>query len=118
MDDFLTDLANAGASAHTRHAYRGDLIAFAAHHGEDIGELTAAPIRAYLAELADLLPASRKRNRAVIASFAKWAIRHDLLTANPMGPHRHGQGAQEPAPPGRGRRRGQGAGGDLLAAAA
>ncbi|MFB4284345.1 hypothetical protein ACBJ59_54335 [Nonomuraea sp. MTCD27] len=33
LDDFLTDLANAGASAHTRRAYRGNLIAFAAHHG-------------------------------------------------------------------------------------
>ncbi|WP_206061318.1 site-specific integrase [Nonomuraea basaltis] len=45
LDDFLTDLANAGASAHTRRAYRGDLIAFAAHHGEDLAELTAAPAR-------------------------------------------------------------------------
>ncbi|MFI7153491.1 tyrosine-type recombinase/integrase [Nonomuraea sp. NPDC050022] len=85
LNDFLTDLANAGASAHTRRAYRGDLIAFAAHHGEEIGELTATPIRAYLAELADLAPASRKRKRAAIASFCKWAVRHDLLAANPMG---------------------------------
>ncbi|MEV1245530.1 tyrosine-type recombinase/integrase [Nonomuraea sp. NPDC049750] len=84
LNDFLTDLANAGASAHTRRAYRGDLIAFAAHHGEEIGELTATPIRAYLAELADLAPASRKRKRAAIASFCKWAVRHDLLAANPM----------------------------------
>ncbi|MFD1938714.1 tyrosine-type recombinase/integrase [Nonomuraea mangrovi] len=84
LDDFLTDLANAGKSAHTRRAYRGDLIAFAAHHGEEIGELTAAPVRAYLAELADLSSASRKRKRAAIASFAKWAVRHDLLAANPM----------------------------------
>ncbi|MFC6581404.1 tyrosine-type recombinase/integrase [Planomonospora parontospora] len=84
LDDFLTDLANAGASAHTRRAYRGDLIAFAAHHGEDLAELTAAPIRAFLAELADLSAASRKRKRAAVASFAKWAIRHDLLDANPM----------------------------------
>jgi integrase/recombinase XerD len=61
LDDFLTDLANAGASAHTRRAYRGDLIAFAAHHGEEIGALSAVPIRAFLAELADLSPASRKR---------------------------------------------------------
>jgi integrase/recombinase XerC/integrase/recombinase XerD len=82
LDDFLTDLANAGASVHTRRAYRGDLIAFAAHHGEEIGALTAAPIRAFLAELADLPPASRKR--AAVASFAKWAVRHDLLAANPM----------------------------------
>ncbi|WP_336213137.1 site-specific integrase [Nonomuraea sp. LPB2021202275-12-8] len=42
LNDFLTDLANAGASPHTRRAYRGDLIAFAAHHGEEIGALTAA----------------------------------------------------------------------------
>ncbi|WP_235031033.1 tyrosine-type recombinase/integrase [Nonomuraea solani] len=84
LDDFLTDLANAGKSAHTRRAYRGDLIAFAAHHGEELGELTAAPVRAFLAELAELSPASRKRKRAAIASFAKWAVRHDLLAANPM----------------------------------
>jgi integrase/recombinase XerC/integrase/recombinase XerD len=70
LDDFLTDLANAGASAYTRRAYRGDLISFAAHHGEEIGELTATPIRAYLAELTELSPASRKR--AAIASFTKW----------------------------------------------
>ncbi|GGT46163.1 tyrosine-type recombinase/integrase [Nonomuraea spiralis] len=84
LDDFLTDLANAGKSAHTRLAYRGDLIAFAAHHGEETGELTAAPVRAYLPELAELSPAGRKRKRAAVASFTKWAIRHDLLDANPM----------------------------------
>ncbi|WP_371825761.1 site-specific integrase [Nonomuraea turcica] len=67
MDDFLTDLANAGASAHTRRAYRGDLIAFAAHHGEEIGALSAVPVRAFLAELAELSPASRKRKRAAVA---------------------------------------------------
>ncbi|MEU4546845.1 tyrosine-type recombinase/integrase, partial [Nonomuraea dietziae] len=84
LDDFLTDLANAGTSPHTRRAYRGDLIAFAAHHGEEIGELTATPIRAYLAKLAELSPASRKRKRAAIASFTRWAVRHDLLGANSM----------------------------------
>ncbi|WP_345580512.1 site-specific integrase [Nonomuraea rosea] len=73
LDDFLTDLANAGKSAHTRRAYRGDLLAFAAHHGEEIGELTAAPVRAFLAEFAELSPASRKRKRAAVASFAKSA---------------------------------------------
>jgi integrase/recombinase XerD len=78
LDDFLTDLANAGASPHTRRAYRGDLIAFAAHHGEEIGALTAAPIRAYLAELADLSLATRKRKRAAVASFS---LRSDQLAA-------------------------------------
>ncbi|MEV0825035.1 site-specific integrase [Nonomuraea rubra] len=81
LDDFLTGLANAGASAHTRRAYRGDLIAFAAHYGEEIAKLTATPIRAFLAELAELSPASRKRKRAAVASFTKWAVRHDLLDA-------------------------------------
>ncbi|MGV9386197.1 tyrosine-type recombinase/integrase [Nonomuraea sp. NPDC003707] len=84
LDDFLTDMSNAGASGQTIRAYRGDLIQFSAHHDGDIGELTAAPIRAYLAELAELSPASRKRKRAAIASFTKWAVRHDLLQANPM----------------------------------
>ncbi|SEH00849.1 hypothetical protein SAMN05444920_11838 [Nonomuraea solani] len=54
------------------------------HHGEEIGELTAAPVRAFLAGLAELSPAGRKRKRAAIASFATWAVRHDLLAANPM----------------------------------
>ncbi|MGW5159738.1 site-specific integrase [Nonomuraea wenchangensis] len=71
LDDFLTDLANAGKSAHIRRAYRGDLVAFAAHHGEELSELTAAPVRAFLAELADLSPANRKRKRAAVASFTK-----------------------------------------------
>ncbi|MCP2353583.1 site-specific recombinase XerD [Nonomuraea thailandensis] len=84
LDDFLTDLANAGRSAHTRRAYRSDLIAFAAHHCEEIGELSAAPVRAFLAELAELSPASRRRKRAAVASFTKWAVRHDLLDAHPM----------------------------------
>ncbi|WP_217707957.1 site-specific integrase [Nonomuraea rhodomycinica] len=69
---------------HTRCAYRGDPIAFAAHHGEELAERTAAPVRAFLAELAELSPASRKRKCAAVASFAKWAVRHDLLQANPM----------------------------------
>ncbi len=60
LDDFLTDLANAEKSAHTRRAYRGDLIAFAAHHGEELAELTAAPVHVYLAGLTELSPASRK----------------------------------------------------------
>jgi integrase/recombinase XerC/integrase/recombinase XerD len=84
VDDFLTDLANTNASAHTRRAYRGDLLQFAAHHDGPIDALTAAPVRAYLAESAGLAPATRKRKRAAVASFCRWAVRHDLLAANPM----------------------------------
>ncbi|MGW4792145.1 site-specific integrase [Nonomuraea sp. NPDC004297] len=62
-----------GARSGPERAYRGDLITFAAHHGEEIGELTAVPVRAFLAGLAELSPASRKRKRAAVASFTKWA---------------------------------------------
>jgi hypothetical protein len=52
IDDFLTDLANANRPGNTIRAYRGDLIGFAAHHEGEIGELTAAPVRAFLGEIA------------------------------------------------------------------
>ncbi len=84
IGDFLTDLSNANKSGHTVRAYRGDLIAFAAHHDGKIGELTAAPIRAFLAGIAGSSPATRKRKRAAVASFCRWAVRHDLLGTNPM----------------------------------
>lgn len=84
LDEFLTDLANGNASAHTIRAYRSDLLGFAGHHAASPGELTAAPVRAYLAETAGLAPATRKRKRAAVASFCRWAVRHELLDANPM----------------------------------
>ena len=84
LSDFLTDLGNANASAHTIRAYRGDVPQLAAHHDGEIGDLSAGPVRAYLAEIARLAPATRKRKRAAVASFCRWAVRHDLLRANPM----------------------------------
>jgi len=77
-------LRNGNASAHTIPAYRGDLLAFAAHHYAGVSEPTAAPVRAYLAETTGLAPATRKRDRAAVASFCRWAVRHELLDANPM----------------------------------
>jgi integrase/recombinase XerC/integrase/recombinase XerD len=71
IDNFLTDLANANKPRNTIRAYRGDLIGFAAHHDGEIAGLTAAPVRAFL-------------GRAAVASFCKWAVRHELLAASPM----------------------------------
>lgn len=110
LDEFLTDLANGNASAHTIRAYRGDLLGFAGHHDAGPGELTAAPVRAYLAETAGLAPATRKaqagRGRLVLpVGGAPRAARRQ-----PDGPHRHRQGPQAAAPPGRGRRRREGPG--------
>jgi integrase/recombinase XerD len=84
IDDFLADLANANRPRNTIRAYRGDLIAFAAHHDGQIAGLTAAPVRAFLGEIAGQAPATRKRKRAAVASFCTWAVRHELLDASPM----------------------------------
>ena len=84
IDDFLTDLANANKPRNTIRDYRGDLIAFAAHHDAGPEDLSAAPVRAFLSEIAGQAPSTRKRKRAAVASFCKWAVRHDLLGASPM----------------------------------
>jgi integrase/recombinase XerD len=84
IGDFLTDLENGNASAQTIRAYRGDLLQFAGRHDGGIGEISAVPVRAYLAEIAGLAPATRRRKRAAVASFCKWAVRHELLDASPM----------------------------------
>src|SRR6266536_4051846 len=84
IDDFLTDLANANKPRNTIRAYRGDLIGFVAHHDGDIAGLSAVPVRAFLSEVAGQAPSTRKRKRAAVASFCKWAVRHDLLDASPM----------------------------------
>ena len=84
IDDFLADLANANRPRNTIRAYRGDLMGFASHHDGEIAELTAAPVRVFLAEIAGQAPATRKRKRAAVASFCKWAVRHELLDASPI----------------------------------
>jgi integrase/recombinase XerC/integrase/recombinase XerD len=71
IDDFLTDLANANKPRNTIRAYRGDLIAFAACHDGDIAGLSAAPVRAFLGEIAGQARATRKRKRAAVASFCR-----------------------------------------------
>jgi integrase/recombinase XerD len=84
IDDFLTDLANANKPRNTIRAYRGDLIAFAAHHDGGIADLSAAPVRSFLSEIAGQAASTRKRKRAAVASFCRWAVRHELLAASPM----------------------------------
>ena len=78
------DLANANKPQNTIRAYRGDLAGFATHHDGEIAELTAAPVRAFLGEIAGQAPSTRKRKRAAVASFCRWAVRHELLAASPM----------------------------------
>ena len=53
-------------------------------HDGDIAGLSAAPVREFLGEIAGQAPATRKRKRAAVASFCRWAVRHELLDASPM----------------------------------
>ena len=81
---FLADLAHANRSVHTRRAYAADLAAFRATYDGPIDGITADTLRAFFATVAHLRPATRARKQAALASFLTWAIRQDLLAADPM----------------------------------
>lgn len=82
--DFLSDLAFAGKSPHTIRAYRGDLAELARHHAGDVAQLDAAVLRGYFAAIAELATSTRARKQATVAAFLRWAIRQDLIEANPL----------------------------------
>lgn len=84
IEDFLTDLANANKPANTIRAYRGDLNAFADHYDGDLTVMGVEAVRAFLSAITAQAPATRKRKRAAVAAFCRWAVRHDRLAANPM----------------------------------
>ncbi|MBF6102193.1 tyrosine-type recombinase/integrase [Nocardia cyriacigeorgica] len=84
IEAFLTDLANANRPANTLRAYRGDLTAFAEHVDGGAAAVDVAAVRSFLSEIADQAPATRKRKRAAVSAFCRWAVRHELLAANPM----------------------------------
>ncbi|MBF6162983.1 tyrosine-type recombinase/integrase [Nocardia cyriacigeorgica] len=84
IEAFLTDLANANRPANTIRAYRGDLAAFAEHVDGGVAAVDVVAVRSFLAEIAYQAPATRKRKRAAVSAFCRWAVRHELLTANPM----------------------------------
>ncbi|MCC3328231.1 tyrosine-type recombinase/integrase [Nocardia abscessus] len=77
-------VANANRPASTLRAYRGDLTGFAEHYDGDLAVMGVEPVRAFLSEIADQSPATRKRKRAAVAAFCRWAVRHERLAANPM----------------------------------
>ncbi|MGF0320885.1 tyrosine-type recombinase/integrase [Nocardia fluminea] len=84
IDDFLTDLANANRPANTIRAYRGDLTGFAEYVDGDLAAMDVRPVRVFLSGIADQAPATRKRKRAAVSAFCRWAVRHERLAANPM----------------------------------
>ncbi len=73
---------------------------------------------AFLGEIAGQAPSIRKRKRAAVASFCKWAVRHEICWAPARWTASTPSGSQDAAPAGGRRRRRGGAGCDLLPSAA
>jgi integrase/recombinase XerD len=82
--DFLTDLAHANRSVHTRRAYASDLADLLRFHAGSASSITTEILRSFFATIAHLAAASRARKEASIASFLAWAYRHELIPADPM----------------------------------
>ncbi|MEU8901325.1 tyrosine-type recombinase/integrase [Nocardia sp. NPDC048505] len=84
IEDFLTDLTNANKPPNTIRAYRGDLAAFAEHYDGDLAMMGVEPVRAFMTAISVLSPATRKRKRAAVSAFCRWALVQDRLPVNPM----------------------------------
>jgi integrase/recombinase XerD len=84
VEDFLSDLARAGKSAHTVRAYRSDLRDFSRFFTGPIERITTGVLRAYLGGLAGKAPATRARREATLASLLTWAYRAEMIAADPM----------------------------------
>lgn len=81
---FLTDLAHANRSLHTRHAYGTDLAQLCAFHQGPLQAVTAEVLHNFFNKHLHLSPATRARKQAAVASFLAWAHQHELLDTNPM----------------------------------
>ncbi|MFP4058168.1 MAG: tyrosine-type recombinase/integrase [Candidatus Brocadiia bacterium] len=84
LDDFLTDLQNAGRSPHTVTNYRCDLRRLVAFFTDGLSGITPSGLRGFFATFADKAPATRARIQASVNAFLIWCYRHDLIGANPM----------------------------------
>lgn len=81
---FLSDLQRTECSPHTTRAYRTELKHLIACHTGLVGTISVDVVRAALARRDGYSPASRARTMAALNSFLTWAVKHDLLDANPL----------------------------------
>jgi integrase/recombinase XerD len=81
---FLTDLAHANRSLHTRRAYAADLAQLCAYHQGGVQTITAEVLRNFFEVHLHLSPATRARKQAAVACFLTWAYQHELIDNNPM----------------------------------
>ncbi|HUT36942.1 MAG TPA: tyrosine-type recombinase/integrase [Planctomycetota bacterium] len=84
LDDFLTDLENAGRSRHTIVNYRCDLRRLIEFAPEGLAALQPSRLRLYFSSLAGKAAPTRARAQASANAFLTWCYRHDLIPANPM----------------------------------
>ena len=84
VDDFLTDLQNAGRSPHTIVNYRSDLRRLLDFTPGGLHAITPVHLRRLFRSLADKAPATRARIQSCVNAFLTWCFRHDLIPANPM----------------------------------
>jgi integrase/recombinase XerD len=81
---FLTDMAHANRSLHTRRAYATDLAQLCAYHQGTMQTVTAEVLRAFFEAHLHLSPATRARKQTAVACFLTWAYQHELIDNNPM----------------------------------
>lgn len=82
--EFLSDLAHANRSVHTRRGYATDLSRFSNFYKGSLRGITANVLRDFFSTCTHLSPASFARQQATLASFLGWAYRQELIDANPM----------------------------------
>ena len=93
-----TDLANANKPRNTIRAYRGDLLAFAAHHDGEIGGITAAPVPGVPRGdrgAGPVDPQAQARRRRLRSAGGRSGT--NLAGLQPDGPHRHRHRAEDAA---------------------
>ena len=81
---FLNDLRQAERSPHTLRAYATELCHLSACHDGAVSTISVDTVRAALARREGRSPASRARTIAALNSFLLWAVRQELLEANPL----------------------------------
>jgi site-specific recombinase XerD len=83
-EQFLCYLEQTRHSTHTVRSYGTTLAKFAAHAPAALADLSVTSVEQFLATQTHLSPATQARQQAALNSFFTWAVRHDLLLANPM----------------------------------
>ncbi len=84
LDDFLTDLENAGRSRHTVVNYRCDLHRLIDFTPGGLHAIDPVHLRRFFLSLSGRAPATRARIQSSVNAFLTWCFRHDLIAANPM----------------------------------